>query len=133
MKVDITDGKNHEEEWAKVVEHFGEEVPPQTGIWRQVRERNSARKEYVQITHGDEHIMDCTNTAPQVFGIHVHPPETSVDASVKTAKYERNSAKAGRTFLRGAGNGLGEANRDTGSLMRRRSNGTRSKIDDSEN
>jgi hypothetical protein len=75
----------------------------------------------------------CTDTAPHVFGTHVQPPDTSVAANVKTAKYVVNSARYGKAFRRGAGKGLGVARCDTGSEIRRSSKGTRMIMDDNEN
>jgi len=31
-----THGKDHEEEWPEMVEHFREEVPPKAGVGREV-------------------------------------------------------------------------------------------------
>jgi hypothetical protein len=34
----LTYGEHHQEKWPEVIKHFGEEIPPQARIRRQVRE-----------------------------------------------------------------------------------------------
>jgi hypothetical protein len=70
--------------------------------------------------------------APHVLGIQAQLPDTRVDAKVRMTEYTINSPNRGVILCRLEDNGRGEARRDVGASINRRSNGTRIIIDDKE-
>lgn len=60
-------------------------------------------------------------------------PQTSVEASVRTEKYAKNSASEGTICLTFAGNFRGTAKCDTGSAIKSNRTGSRNRIPVSDN
>jgi len=123
--------KRHQEEWTEVIKHLGEEIPPQSRVWGQVRERESAEDE-PELTDALMRGVLKTHSTNHVCHIHWNPPEISVEVRLSATKWARNSRPTILPFPKLMEIGIGLARLDFGRPSNNIITGNTNKTEDSE-